>query len=148
MHEVMWGMQAEKDASGSISISAGDTVRWVFEGRHSVESGTPSRPDGLFSSGRPGARSTYDFRFTKPGVYPYFCRSHSGMVVSRVTVLGPEGELYTWGYGANGRLGHGDSEDLMLPKRVEALRGEKINAAFAGFDVSAAVSMSGQGFRG
>ncbi len=97
MHEVIWGMQAEKDASGSISISAGDTVRWVFEGRHSVESGTPSRPDGLFSSGRPGARSTYDFRFTKPGVYPYFCRSHSGMVVSRVTVLGPEGELYTWG---------------------------------------------------
>ena len=57
------------------------------------------------------------------------------------------GEVYTWGYGKNGRLGHGDEEDHMLPKRVEALRGEKINAVFAGFDVSAAVSRSGLGFR-
>ena len=33
------------------------------------------------------------------------------------------GELYTWGKGRYGRLGHGDSEDQFKPKMVEALRG-------------------------
>ncbi|GAB6021505.1 E3 ubiquitin-protein ligase herc2 [Chamberlinius hualienensis] len=32
------------------------------------------------------------------------------------------GELYTWGKGRYGRLGHGDSEDQCKPKLVEALR--------------------------
>ncbi|XP_039287848.1 E3 ubiquitin-protein ligase HERC2 [Nilaparvata lugens] len=31
------------------------------------------------------------------------------------------GELYTWGKGRYGRLGHGDSEDQLKPKLVEAL---------------------------
>ncbi|MEE6507644.1 hypothetical protein FKM82_027611 [Ascaphus truei] len=33
------------------------------------------------------------------------------------------GELYTWGKGRYGRLGHGDSEDQLKPKLVEALHG-------------------------
>ncbi|XP_043927990.1 E3 ubiquitin-protein ligase HERC2 [Protopterus annectens] len=33
------------------------------------------------------------------------------------------GELYTWGKGRYGRLGHGDSEDQLKPKLVEALQG-------------------------
>ncbi|XP_068720941.1 E3 ubiquitin-protein ligase HERC2-like [Montipora capricornis] len=36
------------------------------------------------------------------------------------------GELYTWGKGRYGRLGHGDSEDQLLPKLVEALRGQRV----------------------
>ena len=55
-----------------------------------------------------------------------------------------DGEVYTWGYGKDGRLGHGDEDDLGLPRRVEALRGEKIKSVFAGHDVSAAVSMAGK----
>ncbi|XP_048589232.1 E3 ubiquitin-protein ligase HERC2 isoform X2 [Nematostella vectensis] len=35
-------------------------------------------------------------------------------------------ELYTWGKGRYGRLGHGDSEDQLLPKVVEALRGNRV----------------------
>ncbi|XP_022244118.1 E3 ubiquitin-protein ligase HERC2-like isoform X2 [Limulus polyphemus] len=31
------------------------------------------------------------------------------------------GELYTWGKGRYGRLGHGDSDDQLRPKKVEAL---------------------------
>ena len=34
-----------------------------------------------------------------------------------------QGELYTWGKGRYGRLGHGDSDDQMRPKLVEALKG-------------------------
>ena len=33
-----------------------------------------------------------------------------------------EGEVYTWGYGRNGALGHGNYELVMLPKKVEGLQ--------------------------
>ncbi|MGH0142689.1 UNVERIFIED_CONTAM: hypothetical protein FKN15_076572 [Acipenser sinensis] len=36
------------------------------------------------------------------------------------------GELYTWGKGRYGRLGHGDSEDQLKPKPVEALQGHHV----------------------
>ena len=36
------------------------------------------------------------------------------------------GELYTWGKGRYGRLGHGDSDDQMKPKLVEALLGYRV----------------------
>ena len=36
------------------------------------------------------------------------------------------GELYTWGKGRYGRLGHGDSEDQTKPKLVEALLGYRV----------------------
>lgn len=41
--------------------------------------------------------------------------SHSG-------AIGEHGELYTWGKGRYGRLGHGDGEDQLRPKVVEALQ--------------------------
>ncbi|XP_077983839.1 E3 ubiquitin-protein ligase HERC2-like [Glandiceps talaboti] len=36
------------------------------------------------------------------------------------------GELYTWGKGRYGRLGHGDSEDQPRPKQVEALKDYRV----------------------
>ncbi|XP_050889022.1 PH, RCC1 and FYVE domains-containing protein 1 isoform X1 [Lathyrus oleraceus] len=39
-----------------------------------------------------------------------------------VAVLTSRSELYTWGRGANGRLGHGDIEDQKTPTLVEALK--------------------------
>lgn len=40
--------------------------------------------------------------------------------------ISAQGELYTWGKGRYGRLGHGDSEDQTKPKIVEALRLTKV----------------------
>lgn len=45
------------------------------------------------------------------------------------------GELYTWGKGRYGRLGHGDSEDQLKPKLVEALLGNL--RQLVGFPVAA-----------
>lgn len=42
------------------------------------------------------------------------------------------GELYTWGKGRYGRLGHGDSDDQLKPKLVEALVGNSL-VTTAGF---------------
>ena len=36
------------------------------------------------------------------------------------------GELYTWGKGRYGRLGHGDSDDQLKPRLVEALLGYRV----------------------
>ena len=34
--------------------------------------------------------------------------------------------MYSWGAGGNGRLGHGDDEDVLEPRRIEALAGERV----------------------
>ena len=43
-----------------------------------------------------------------------------------------DGKLYTWGYGSNGRLGHGEEADLLTPAVVEAIKDEKIVHASCG----------------
>ncbi|KAJ8962033.1 hypothetical protein NQ314_005815 [Rhamnusium bicolor] len=45
--------------------------------------------------------------------------AHSAAITS-------SGHLYTWGKGRYGRLGHGDSEDQLKPKLIEALLGYKV----------------------
>nr|CAB3486248.1 unnamed protein product [Digitaria exilis] len=50
------------------------------------------------------------------GVVEVACGSY------HVAVLTNAGEVYTWGKGANGRLGHGDVADRKVPTVVEALR--------------------------
>ncbi|KAI5009531.1 hypothetical protein ZWY2020_011668 [Hordeum vulgare] len=50
------------------------------------------------------------------GVVEVACGSY------HVAVLTNAGEVYTWGKGANGRLGHGDIADRKVPTLVEALR--------------------------
>lgn len=36
-----------------------------------------------------------------------------------------QGELFTWGRGNYGRLGHGTNDDSSVPQMVEVLKGEK-----------------------
>ncbi|EDV24531.1 uncharacterized protein TRIADDRAFT_56425 [Trichoplax adhaerens] len=45
--------------------------------------------------------------------------SHSAAITSK-------GELYTWGKGRYGRLGHGDGDDCLKPKLLEALKSYKV----------------------
>ena len=56
--------------------------------------------------------------------------------------LSAVGEVYSWGAGANGALGHGDENDRAVPSRIESLeRIESIAAAFV--FVSAAIDDCG-----
>ena len=43
-----------------------------------------------------------------------------------------DGELYTWGKGQCGRLGHGDKSDVSSPRLVEGLTGKKCSAVACG----------------
>ena len=46
--------------------------------------------------------------------------------------LTADGAVWSWGYGGSGRLGHGDQQNQLLPKKVEALAGRRVVAVSAG----------------
>ncbi|CAM0885437.1 unnamed protein product [Alopecurus aequalis] len=56
-----------------------------------------------------------------------------------VAVLTVKSEVFTWGKGANGRLGHGDIEDRKIPTRVEALRDRAVRHISCGANITAAI---------
>ena len=56
------------------------------------------------------------------------------------------GELFTWGYGRAGRLGHGDASGQHAPRRVAALQGEWLIAVSPGVAHTVAVTRCGSVF--
>lgn len=58
-----------------------------------------------------------------------------------VAALTSKGSLYTWGMGANGRLGLGDIEDRNSPTVVEALRDRKVESIACGSSFTAAICL-------
>ncbi|KAJ4827177.1 hypothetical protein Tsubulata_025271 [Turnera subulata] len=58
-----------------------------------------------------------------------------------VAVLTSKTEVYTWGKGANGRLGHGDSDDRNYPTLVEALKDKQVKSIACGTNFTAAICL-------
>ncbi|XP_042389347.1 PH, RCC1 and FYVE domains-containing protein 1-like [Zingiber officinale] len=56
-----------------------------------------------------------------------------------VAVLTSRSEVYTWGKGANGRLGHGDTDDRNSPTLVEALKDKQVRSIVCGASFTAAI---------
>ncbi|KAL1555204.1 PH, RCC1 and FYVE domains-containing protein 1-like [Salvia divinorum] len=58
-----------------------------------------------------------------------------------VAVLTSRTEVYTWGKGANGRLGHGDTNDRNFPTLVEALKDKQVKSIACGTNFTAAICL-------
>ncbi|XP_057973873.1 PH, RCC1 and FYVE domains-containing protein 1 isoform X2 [Malania oleifera] len=58
-----------------------------------------------------------------------------------VAVLTARNEVYTWGKGANGRLGHGDIEDRKTPTLVESLKDRHVKYIACGSNYTAAICL-------
>ncbi|KAI9114649.1 hypothetical protein K1719_014347 [Acacia pycnantha] len=58
-----------------------------------------------------------------------------------VAVLTSRTEVYTWGKGANGRLGHGDTDDRNTPTLVEALKDKQVKSIACGTNFTAAICL-------
>ncbi|CAI0625535.1 unnamed protein product [Linum tenue] len=58
-----------------------------------------------------------------------------------VAVLTSKSEVYTWGKGANGRLGHGDVEDRKTPTLVEGLKDRNVKYIACGANYTAAICL-------
>ena len=57
-----------------------------------------------------------------------------------------EGELFTFGYGSRGQLGHGGTQNESVPRLVEVLAGNKVVGAAAGKHYTAVWTDAGELF--
>ncbi|KAL3529964.1 hypothetical protein ACH5RR_009286 [Cinchona calisaya] len=58
-----------------------------------------------------------------------------------VAVLTSRTEVYTWGKGANGRLGHGDTNDRNSPTVVESLKDKQVKSVACGTNFTATICL-------
>ena len=57
--------------------------------------------------------------------------------------LTADGDVWSWGNGGWGWLGHGDQQDQLLPKKIEAFAGQRVAAVSAGYAHSLANTADG-----
>ncbi len=65
-----------------LEVTVGTTVEWINQeesASHTVTSGTPDHPSGVFDSGRLRPGDSFRFTFNQPGTYEYFCSIHPRM---------------------------------------------------------------------
>ena len=65
---------------------------------------------------------------------------------SHVLAVSETGEVFSWGVGFYGTLGHGDEVSLPRPRLVQALKGERVTQAAGGAFHSIAVTAEGKVF--
>ncbi|KAL0722399.1 hypothetical protein Bca4012_036998 [Brassica carinata] len=58
-----------------------------------------------------------------------------------IAVLNSKAEVYTWGRGSNGQLGHGDTEYRRVPTLVRALKGKQVRKVVCGSNYTAAICL-------
>ncbi|KAK9277182.1 hypothetical protein L1049_006721 [Liquidambar formosana] len=58
-----------------------------------------------------------------------------------VAVLTSKTEVYTWGKGANGQLGHGDTDDRNTPTLVDFLKDKQVKTVVCGSNFTAAICL-------
>ncbi|CAN7022995.1 hypothetical protein BRARA_F01968 [Brassica rapa] len=58
-----------------------------------------------------------------------------------IAVLNSKAEVYTWGRGSNGQLGHGDTENRRLPTLVRALKGKQVRKVVCGSNYTATICL-------
>ena len=65
----------------------------------------------------------------------------AGFVLSRHHTA--DGALWSWGRGGHGQLGHGDTQNQLLPNKIEAFAGQRVVAVSAGFAHNLAFTADG-----
>ena len=81
-------MQNISYVPASIGVSKGTTITWTNKDNvdHTVTSGVPGYPTGLFDSGNIPPGGTFKYTFDSTGTYQYFCRIHLDKMEGTVTV--------------------------------------------------------------
>lgn len=54
--------------------------------------------------------------------------------------ISDKGEVFTWGHGGHGQLGHSNIQNQKVPLRIEALAHEKVTYVAGGGSSSAAIT--------
>ena len=63
------------------TVSIGTTLKWINKDgvNHTVTSGVPGSPNGIFGSGNFGKNGEFSFTFNQAGTFKYYCNIHSSM---------------------------------------------------------------------
>src|ERR1700733_5127532 len=70
-----------------VFIQPGDTVQWTWGSDfHSVTSGPPGQPDGMFDTDIQERPFMFSFTFPNAGSFAYFCLVHEPVMVGTVVV--------------------------------------------------------------
>jgi plastocyanin len=85
-NEVLIQGMAFNPASKTIAI--GTTITWTNKDSyaHTVTSGIPNSPDGLFNSGNLNNGGIFSFKFTATGTFNYYCMIHGAMMTAKIIV--------------------------------------------------------------
>lgn len=72
----------------SKAISVGTTITWTNKDAyaHTVTSGVPNSPSGMFNSGNLSNGDTFSFKFTTAGTFKYYCMIHGAMMTATIIV--------------------------------------------------------------
>jgi len=73
---------------GTKTISKGTMLTWVNKDpyTHTVTSGYPGSPDGVFDSGNMGSGASFSHTFNTSGTFKYYCRIHGSIMTGTITV--------------------------------------------------------------
>ncbi|MGH2727849.1 MAG: cupredoxin domain-containing protein, partial [Actinomycetota bacterium] len=65
----------------TLSVPVDTTVTWTNSDdiEHTVTSGTPEAPTGVFDSGQKAKLQTFSHTFSEAGTFTYFCDNHKSM---------------------------------------------------------------------
>lgn len=83
----------------------------------------------------------------KPQPVPSFKDVHIVQIASggyHSIALTDKGEVFTWGHGGHGQLGHSNIQNQKVPLRIEALANEKVTYVACGGSSSAAITDEGK----
>jgi len=143
---------SESHANSNISYSAGCSLREVDSSASNARSSCAGAYDGglaVFSWGR-GEDGQLGIGDTSDQDEPVYVDALRGVGVKQIAcgsghtvVLTTDGEVYTWGRGDDGRLGHGDNGWKYVPRPAIALQGYIIVEVTCGSYHTAAVASSG-----
>ncbi|MCL5030179.1 MAG: cupredoxin domain-containing protein [Bacteroidetes bacterium] len=81
-------MQNSKFNPASLTIAKGTKITWTNKDSydHTVTSGTPGHPTGLFDSGNVASGGTFNYTFDSTGTFQYYCRIHADIMQGTIVV--------------------------------------------------------------
>ncbi|XP_006644799.1 ultraviolet-B receptor UVR8 isoform X1 [Oryza brachyantha] len=104
---------------------------------------------GAGTDGQLGNGGFQDHHLPQPLLFPLRCRGRVSFVAgggAHAIALTGDGEVFTWGRGTHGQLGHGDMENIPHPKFVKFFENYSITCVSAGWNHSGFATDSGQLF--
>lgn len=143
----MSGQRSSSSGGTAASVAAGCSMRENSRVTHAASFGAGGL--AVFSWGR-GEDGQLGIGDTSDQDEPTFVDALRGVGVRQIAcgsghtvVLTTDGEVFTWGRGDDGRLGHGDNGWKYVPRIIQSLEGQVIAQVTCGSYHTAAVGVNG-----